>query len=87
MLRADLALRLESLPRFSQRLSRTRTGGLSCFYSHRLDRTRPLWEMALIHGPADGRWALAHKTHHCLVDELVYGIEFGFAELRGHRAR
>lgn len=38
------------------------------FYSHRLDRTRPLWEMALIEGLEDGRWALAHKTHHCLVD-------------------
>ena len=38
------------------------------FYSHRLDRTRPLWEMALIEGLAEGRWALAHKTHHCLVD-------------------
>jgi WS/DGAT/MGAT family acyltransferase len=38
------------------------------FYSHRLDRSRPLWEMALIEGLADGRWALAHKTHHCLVD-------------------
>ncbi|HET9104006.1 MAG TPA: wax ester/triacylglycerol synthase family O-acyltransferase [Solirubrobacteraceae bacterium] len=38
------------------------------FYSHRLDRTRPLWEMALIEGLPDGRWALAHKTHHCLVD-------------------
>jgi WS/DGAT/MGAT family acyltransferase len=38
------------------------------YYSHRLDRTRPLWEMALIEGLADGRWAIAHKTHHCLVD-------------------
>jgi diacylglycerol O-acyltransferase / wax synthase len=38
------------------------------FYSHRLDRTRPLWEMALIEGLQGGRWALAHKTHHCLVD-------------------
>jgi diacylglycerol O-acyltransferase len=38
------------------------------FYSHRLDRTRPLWEMALIEGLEHGRWALAHKTHHCLVD-------------------
>jgi diacylglycerol O-acyltransferase / wax synthase len=38
------------------------------FYSHRLDRTRPMWEMALIEGVADGRWAIAHKTHHCLVD-------------------
>ena len=38
------------------------------FYSHRLDRRRPLWEMALIDGLAEGRWAVAHKTHHCLVD-------------------
>ena len=100
---ADLASRLAYLPRYSQRLSSTRTGGLTwprwvdderfrvrdhvghvalpapagydelCewvadFYSHRLDRTRPLWEMALIEGLAEGRWAIAHKTHHCLVD-------------------
>ena len=38
------------------------------FYSHRLDRTRPLWEVALIEGLGGGRWALANKTHHCLVD-------------------
>ncbi|MGA9860376.1 MAG: wax ester/triacylglycerol synthase family O-acyltransferase [Solirubrobacteraceae bacterium] len=38
------------------------------FYSHRLDRTRPLWEMVLLEGLTDGRWALAQKLHHCLVD-------------------
>jgi WS/DGAT/MGAT family acyltransferase len=100
---ANLKARLDLLPRYSQRLSSARTGGLAwphwtdddrfqirdhvthvalpapgghaelCewaanFYSHRLDRTRPLWEMALIEGLADGRWAIAHKTHHCLVD-------------------
>src|SRR5690349_6053431 len=78
---ASLGARLGQLPRYSQRLSSPRTGGLAwpqwtldersdirdhvarvalprpgtetelCewaadFYSHRLDRTRPLWEMA-----------------------------------------
>ncbi len=41
---------------------------LGDFWSHRLDRHRPLWEMALIDGLEGGRWALATKTHHCLVD-------------------
>jgi len=41
---------------------------ISDFYSHRLDRGRPLWEMVLLDGLADGRWALVCKTHHCLVD-------------------
>lgn len=40
----------------------------SSFFSQRLDRHRPLWEMAMVEGLADGRWALAHKTHHCMVD-------------------
>jgi WS/DGAT/MGAT family acyltransferase len=38
------------------------------FYSERLDRAQPLWEMAIIDGLAGGRWALATKTHHCMVD-------------------
>ncbi len=41
---------------------------LGDFWSHRLDRHRPLWEMTLLDGLLDGRWALASKTHHCLVD-------------------
>ena len=41
---------------------------ISDFYSHRLDRSRPLWEMVLLDGLADSRWALVWKTHHCLVD-------------------
>lgn len=41
---------------------------LGDFWSHRLDRHRPLWEMTLLDGLEDDRWALVTKTHHCLVD-------------------
>ncbi len=102
-LRAHMTSRLAALPRYRQRLSSERTGGLGWpywqddpkfdvanhlrrvaltppgreadllewvgdFFSHRLDRTRPLWEMALIEGLEDGGWAIATKTHHALVD-------------------
>jgi diacylglycerol O-acyltransferase len=43
---------------------------ISDFYSHRLDRSRPLWEMVLLDGLADGRWGLVYKTHHCLADGI-----------------
>jgi diacylglycerol O-acyltransferase len=41
---------------------------LADFWTHRLDRTRPLWEMTIVDGLADGRWMLATKTHHAMVD-------------------
>ncbi len=41
---------------------------LGDFWSHRLDRSRPLWEMTLVDGLQDGRWMLATKTHHAMVD-------------------
>jgi WS/DGAT/MGAT family acyltransferase len=40
------------------------------FYSRRLDRTQPLWEMVLLDGLSDDRWAIAAKIHHCLVDGM-----------------
>jgi diacylglycerol O-acyltransferase / wax synthase len=49
---------------------------LADFWSHRLDRARPLWEMTLLDGLAAGRWALVTKTHHCLVDG-VGSIDIG----------
>ncbi|MEO6124288.1 MAG: wax ester/triacylglycerol synthase family O-acyltransferase [Ilumatobacteraceae bacterium] len=36
--------------------------------SQELDRNRPLWEMWLVEGLADGQWALISKVHHCMVD-------------------
>ena len=38
--------------------------------SHRLDMHRPLWEMWLIEGLADGQFAILHKVHHAMVDGL-----------------
>ena len=98
----ELERRLLHLPRYRQRLSTPRTGGLRWpswesdpafdirnhvieaglpgaagvdelrewageYFSGRLDRRRPLWEMAVLE-LADGRWAMVNKTHHCMVD-------------------
>ena len=38
--------------------------------SRPLDRTRPLWEMYLVEGLSDGRFAIITKTHHAMVDGI-----------------
>ena len=38
--------------------------------SLRLDLDRPPWEMWLIEGLADGRWAILNKVHHSMIDGL-----------------
>jgi WS/DGAT/MGAT family acyltransferase len=43
---------------------------LGDFYSHRLDRAHPLWEMTLLEGLEGGCWAIAAKVHHSLVDGM-----------------
>ncbi len=41
-----------------------------------LDRSRPLWEVYLVEGLADDRFAIITKSHHSLVDG-VHGVDIG----------
>ena len=40
-------------------------------FSQQLDRSKPLWEMWMIEGLADDRFALISKTHHSLIDGIA----------------
>ncbi|MBS9531972.1 wax ester/triacylglycerol synthase family O-acyltransferase [Mycobacterium sp. M1] len=39
--------------------------------SWRLDRNRPLWEIWVIDGLSDGRWAMLMKVHPCVADAIA----------------
>jgi len=39
--------------------------------ARQLDRSRPLWEVYLVEGLADGGFAVVTKTHHAMVDGLA----------------
>jgi diacylglycerol O-acyltransferase / wax synthase len=43
-------------------------------FSQQLDRSKPLWEMWLVEGLEDDRFALITKTHHSLIDGIA-GID------------
>jgi diacylglycerol O-acyltransferase len=43
-------------------------------FSQRLDRSKPLWELWLVQGLDDNRFAVINKTHHSLVDG-VSGVD------------
>ncbi len=40
------------------------------FLSQRLDRARPMWEVLVIEGLDDGRFAIVTKVHHCMIDGI-----------------
>jgi len=39
--------------------------------SQQLDRTKPLWEMWIVEGLEDGRFAVVSRVHHCMVDGIA----------------
>ncbi|OBH15938.1 WS/DGAT/MGAT family O-acyltransferase [Mycolicibacter sinensis] len=39
--------------------------------AHRLDRDRPLWQIWVIEGLRDDRWAMLIKVHHCVGDGIA----------------
>lgn len=53
----------EALKRLSARL-----------FAQRLDRDKPLWELWLIEGLGEDRFAVLMKTHHCMIDG-VSGVD------------
>jgi WS/DGAT/MGAT family acyltransferase len=39
--------------------------------SQQLDRTRPLWELNVVEGLEEGRFAIVSKIHHCMIDGIA----------------
>jgi WS/DGAT/MGAT family acyltransferase len=65
----DYHVRHVALPRpGDERELRTAAARL---FSQRLDRTRPLWELWVIEGLQEGRFAVVTKSHQALVDGIV----------------
>lgn len=65
----DYHVRHTSLPRpGSDRQLRDLAGRI---VSTKLDRTRPLWELWVVEGLSDDRFAIIAKIHHCMIDGMT----------------
>jgi diacylglycerol O-acyltransferase / wax synthase len=53
-------------------------------FAQRLDRGKPLWEIWMLEGLDQNRWALLSKVHHCMVDGVsatdLMAVMFGHDE-------
>ena len=45
-------------------------------FSQQLDRSKPLWELWLVEGLADGDFVLLSKSHHAMIDGIA-GVDLG----------
>ncbi|MFO0683908.1 MAG: wax ester/triacylglycerol synthase family O-acyltransferase [Sandaracinus sp.] len=79
--RIDYHVRHTSVPRPGTRAQLDALAGR--LFSQRLDRERPLWEMWLVEGLEDGRFAIVTKAHHAMLDGVegigVLGALFSFS--------
>lgn len=73
-------LRHTALPKPGDRRALQRLAGR--IFSQKLDRSRPLWEMWVVEGLAEGGFALIPKVHHAMVDGVA-GMDVMAALLRG----
>jgi WS/DGAT/MGAT family acyltransferase len=64
----DYHLRHSSLPRPGSEAQLKQTAGR--IVSAPLDRSKPLWELWVIEGVDDDRFALVAKIHHCMIDGI-----------------
>lgn len=65
----DYHIRHTSLPQPGDLRQLKRLAGR--IFSQKLDPERPLWEMWLVEGLEDGRFAVITKIHHCMIDGVA----------------